>query len=165
VLLPVLHLFCSESLHATSSGAVLVNDNLRKLMSGIEQGYQGSGGGHHQQQHLQQHGSQLHFQSSSSSSSLQQQADSLHISSSNPSSSSSSGPFGIGSTISFLAGLLKEQQQRQQQQHGHGHGHGSSAIPKSNLLVPELPSGTLVLGLNLMAYWAISKQARRGFGG
>jgi hypothetical protein len=102
-------------------------------------------------------------QGSNSSSSLQPAADPLSISSSTTSSSSSSsGPFGIGSTISFLAGLLKEQQQ---QQHGHGHSHGhSSVVPKSNLLVPELPSGTLVLGLNLMAYWAISRQARRGFG-
>jgi hypothetical protein len=43
--------------------------------------------------------------------------------------------------------------------------HGGRLIPKSSLLVPELPSGTLVLALNLMAYWAITKPARRGFGG
>lgn len=36
-------------------------------------------------------------------------------------------------------------------------------IPKSNMLVPDLPSGTLVLALNLMAYWFITKQSRRGF--
>jgi hypothetical protein len=157
---------CSDNLHSTASGSVLANDNLRKLMTGLEHGYQLIDSGHNhgqQQQHLQQQGPHIHVQqSSSNSSNLQQLADPLSISSSTSSSGkTSSGPFGIGSTISFLAGLVKEQQQ--QQQHGHGHGH-ISGIPKSNLLVPELPSGTLVLGLNLMAYWAISRQARRGFG-
>lgn len=40
--------------------------------------------------------------------------------------------------------------------------HNNSAIPKGGrFLVPDIPSGSLVLALNLMSYWAITKQSRR----
>jgi hypothetical protein len=39
--------------------------------------------------------------------------------------------------------------------------HPEHAVPKGRFLVPDIPSGQLVLALNLMAYWAITNQSRR----
>lgn len=134
---------CSENLYATSSGALLASDRQRRIMAGVEQGYLA---GSHQHSHQNQHG-YLQDSSGSVQHMHQQQPDA---------SSSSNGPLGIGN-LGFLNVTGLDTQ--------HSPVRHSSLIPKSNMLVPELPSGTLVLGLNLLAYWAITKQSRRGFGG
>jgi hypothetical protein len=58
-----------------------------------------------------------------------------------------------------------QQVQQQQQADAFGvveqHPERAASIPRGKLLVPDIPSGSLVLALNLMAYWAITKQARR----
>lgn len=135
-------LLCSENLYATSSGAILASDRQRRIMACVEQGYLA---GSHQHSHYNQHGPLQH--SSGSVQHMQQQPDA---------SSSSSGPLGIGN-LDFLnvTGLNTQ----------HSPVRHTSLIPKSNLLVPDIPSGTLVLGVNLLCYWAISKHSRRGFGG
>lgn len=85
------------------------------------------------------------------------------------------GMFGI-STLAFLASQVMggtKQQHKPQQHHQQQEVVAAEAfqfeeqhpersiIPRSRLLVPDIPSGTLVLALNLGAYWAITKQARR----
>lgn len=127
---------------------LLAPDRLRKVMSGIQQGelppYSPHGHWHsHDQQRQQHHGAIL------------QQQPQLAVQHSSNGDSAIEEAYGPGD-LNFLgeAGSNRQHMYRR-----------NEIIPKSNLLVPDLPSGTLVLALNLMAYWLITKQSRRaGFG-
>jgi glucose/arabinose dehydrogenase len=59
-----------------------------------------------------------------------------------------------------LQQLQPQQQQAVPVQH-FAEQHPEHAVPKGRFLVPDIPSGQLVLALNLMAYWAITNQSRR----
>lgn len=88
----------------------------------------------------------------------QEPQQTLQYSSSNSSGETAAAKEAIGSGNLGFMGVAGSSQQHMYKK--------MELIPKSNMLVPDLPSGTLVLALNLMAYWAITKQSRRGgFGG
>jgi hypothetical protein len=146
-------------------------DRTRVLIKGIQSGL--LTGAHHSS----------HHDSAGSSSSKHTQQQEQEPSESSQSSlqtqqrqpGQSVGMFGI-STVAFLAGQvmggIKQQKQQQQEQRHLAEQRGTgellraeqqsqAAIPKGRFLVPDIPSGTLVLALNLMAYWAITNQSRR----
>jgi hypothetical protein len=148
-------------------------DRTRVLIKGIQAGH--LTGSHHSSDH--------HSASSSSSSkhTQQQEQELSEGSQSSPQAQQrqpgqSVGMFGI-STVAFLAsqvmGGIKQQKQQQQEQQQAAEQRAAdaelraaeqqshAAIPKGRFLVPNIPSGELVLALNLMAYWAITNQSRR----
>lgn len=157
---------CSEKFYETSGGALLPQDRTRILINGVNQGYI-------------YHPAQGSHSSSSTSTVQQQEADAAASSSSSQQQQPRAGLFGI-SAVAFLGSLFfrskkqqqkqkeKQQQEPQQQlqqqvvpvQH-FAEQHPEHAIPKGRFLVPDIPSGQLVLALNLMAYWAITNQSRR----
>jgi hypothetical protein len=151
-------LCCSDKLYESSSGVLLAQDRTRTLLNGIHNGWLGPLHKHHN-----------HHSSSSSHSAPRDAQQQQHSEPQPP----PVGMFGI-STIAFLAsqvaGGMRQQAAQHKQQESQQRAvetaqfveqHPEHAIPKSRLLVPDIPSGTLVLALNLGAYWMITKQARR----
>ncbi|KAF8072358.1 Glutamate--tRNA ligase [Scenedesmus sp. PABB004] len=134
----------NEGLYATPGGALLANDRLRKLMRGVEAGAFAERGGQQQQHAQAQHVPQLAVSQSSRGGAPAQAA------------APDDDPLG-GGNLGFLVLAAGG--------HGQHMSHHHALVPKRNLLVPDIPAGSLVLGLNLMAYWLITKQARRGGGG
>lgn len=165
---------CSDKLYASSSGVLLASDRTRTLMTAMHKGEitpWGHSTGHaHQHNNSNDHNSG-HGHSQEQAGSTQQQSQAVQP-------GQSVGMFGI-STLAFLAsqvmGGVKQQQHKPQQHHQQQQQEvvaaealqfeeqhpERSTIPRSRLLVPDIPSGTLVLALNLGTYWAITKQARR----
>ena len=159
-------LCCSDKLYESSAGALLANDRTRTLLHGIRSGCIGHVQNHgHNHGHSSSHGASHHQQQQSEPQQQQQQQQQQPP---------PVGMFGF-STLAFLAsqvagGMRQQAAQHKQHQESEQRGvetaqlveqHPEHAIPKSRLLVPDIPSGTLVLALNLGAYWMITKQARR----
>ena len=163
----------SNKLYEGSSGVLLANDRTRTLLHGIHNGYLSPSQHHHSHSH---HGSSSHSSHSSRPEQQQQQDPQQQpLEQKQQQHSPSVGMFGI-STLAFLAsqvaGGMRQQAAQQKQQRADSEAraaeaaqfeeqHPERAIPKSRMLVPDIPSGSLVLALNLGAYWMITRQARR----
>lgn len=174
----------SDKLYETSAGALLPQDRTRTLIHGIKEGYlcqQDSSSTHSSHGHSSKHNAAHH--SSAAHSKAGADDDDAKAAAAAASSSSSEqqqpsapvGMFGI-STLAFLAsqvaGGMRQQatQQRTRVVESEARSvdaasfaeqHPEQRIPPNRLLVPDIPSGSFVLALNLMAYWAISRSSRR----